>query len=342
MKVFFQTFYLATAVFFAGGQITFAQDLICTPTDSSGQSISVGTIVGSGQNQSSASGDLPKCINNVYRFAIAIGVVMAIIFIIIAGYLYIFSGGNEKSVGKAKEYISSAILGLAILISGLLLLKQINPSLLGIHDLSPGPVELKKGTCDVISNPNCKTNSSSGAQNLRESSSNLNNNNSSTDSSSDSTSSSSSNSNSSSTTPNSNSFTGSGSYEAERQFCLNQINSYRASKGKSPLRRAADLEAYANEGAKFDNNLVGQPHAHFVATNGGGVADSENSTPGWGGWNLNIQGSVMEVVRLGLSDMWAEGPGGGHYENILGDHTEVGCGIYVGGDGSVTFIQDFR
>lgn len=122
-------------------------DQICTPTDSAGTNI--------GSSDNVAQDDLPNCINRVYYFAIALGSVMAVIFIVIAGYLYIFSGGNEKNVGKAKELISSALIGLAILIAGLLLLKQINPELLSIKNLSPGSVTLSG--CDPIKNPNaCK------------------------------------------------------------------------------------------------------------------------------------------------------------------------------------------
>ena len=36
--------------------------------------------------------------------------------------------------------------------------------------------------------------------------------------------------------------------------------------------------------------------------------------------------------------MWAEGPGGGHHDNIAGDYAEVGCGFYVDGT-SVTMVQ---
>ncbi len=43
----------------------------------------------------------------------------------------------------------------------------------------------------------------------------------------------------------------------------------------------------------------------------------------------------------GLAGMWAEGPGGGHYENMRGPYTEVGCGVFVNGV-DITVVQDFR
>ena len=39
--------------------------------------------------------------------------------------------------------------------------------------------------------------------------------------------------------------------------------------------------------------------------------------------------------------MWAEGRGGGHYDNLAGRYTQVGCGVFVDGD-LVTVVQAFR
>jgi hypothetical protein len=49
--------------------------------------------------------------------------------------------------------------------------------------------------------------------------------------------------------------------------------------------------------------------------------------------------------------MWAEGPGGGHYENMIGDYASLGCGVFIAthpglrpgaqdGD-EITVVQDF-
>ena len=39
--------------------------------------------------------------------------------------------------------------------------------------------------------------------------------------------------------------------------------------------------------------------------------------------------------------MWAEGRGGGHYDNLAGRYTQVGCGVFVQTD-LVTVVQAFR
>lgn len=123
--------------------------------------------------------------------------------------------------------------------------------------------------------------------------------------------------------------------DAAQQLCVDLTNQYREEHGRSPISRSADLEQCATEGAEYDSGSF-FPHAHFSRTGGcGGVADAENECPGW-------SGDVMTVIRDCLAMMMDEGPGGGHYENILGDHTGLGCGIYVGPRGGVWVVQDFR
>lgn len=122
------------------------------------------------------------------------------------------------------------------------------------------------------------------------------------------------------------------------RHCVDVINGYRAKVGKPPLARSAALEAFATEGAKSDA-ATGTPHGHFTATSGGGVAWAENEVPGW---PLADSGSVRAVIDEGTKAMWDEGPGGGHYENIIGDWTQVGCGTFVTASGDVWVTQDFR
>jgi hypothetical protein len=122
------------------------------------------------------------------------------------------------------------------------------------------------------------------------------------------------------------------------QHCVDVLNGYRAKVGRPPLARASDLEAYAAVGAKSDSE-TGEPHGHFMSTDGGGIAWAENEVPGW---PLVDYGSVRDVIDEGTKMMWDEGPGGGHYENIVGDYTQVGCGTYLTPGGDVWITQDFR
>ena len=127
---------------------------------------------------------------------------------------------------------------------------------------------------------------------------------------------------------------------SDLQHCVDVINSYRAQIKVTPYARASDLEAFAATGAQEDS-ASGSPHGHFVATNGGnGIAFAENEVPGW---PLAQYGSLTAVIDQGMQMMWAEGPGGGHYDNMAStQYTLAGCGFFTTSDGSVWITTDFR
>lgn len=127
-------------------------------------------------------------------------------------------------------------------------------------------------------------------------------------------------------------------YESDLDYCVAETNQYRALARRPVLVRSALLEAYAATAAPHDVKAR-KAHKYFRRTNGGGgVAFAENQVPGW---PLPQFGSVREIVRAGLALMWEEGQGGGHYDNIVGPYTQVGCGVFVHGD-RVTLVQAFR
>ena len=130
---------------------------------------------------------------------------------------------------------------------------------------------------------------------------------------------------------------GDGGDSSAHAFCVDETNRYRAMHGRAPLARSAQLEAYANKGAEID--FHGTPHQHFSSTNGGGIAFAENECPRW---SLSQQGNgdMKMLVAACIAVFYAEGPGGGHYENMLGNYGTLGCGIYESG-GRATIIQDF-
>lgn len=122
------------------------------------------------------------------------------------------------------------------------------------------------------------------------------------------------------------------------EFCVSETNRYRAMAGKSAVQRSAAIEAYADEGAEHDFNT--SPHDHFASTNGGGIAFAENECPHQLGWTLSPGEDINAVVGQCIKAFYDEGPGGGHYENMMGAYTKVGCGIFESG-GRITIVQDF-
>ena len=124
------------------------------------------------------------------------------------------------------------------------------------------------------------------------------------------------------------------SFEQELEFCVNETNRYRATLGLPPLVQSRELEAFAAEGARQDG-LAHKPHHHFKTANTNFVATAENEIPWWPG------SSVRSVIEQGLARMWAEGPGGGHYANMRGPYSRIGCGVFVNGT-EITVVQNFR
>ncbi len=122
--------------------------------------------------------------------------------------------------------------------------------------------------------------------------------------------------------------------DASVSFCTEEINRYRATIGLGPLDRAADLDAFAAQAAEHDGR-AGVPHQYFRLTNGGGISRAENQLLLWKGYAVN------DVIRQGLAQMWAEGPGGSHYQIMAGKYAQVGCGIFKNGN-EVNVSQDFR
>ena len=125
---------------------------------------------------------------------------------------------------------------------------------------------------------------------------------------------------------------------ADLAFCVSETNRYRAMVARPALTESAALESYAAAGAQADA-ASGVPHSHFQNTHGGGVALAENEVltqP------LTILGgSVQSAMRAAMQGFYGEGPGGGHYQNLEGQFTQVGCGVYIG-QKLITLVQDFR
>jgi hypothetical protein len=132
---------------------------------------------------------------------------------------------------------------------------------------------------------------------------------------------------------------GSSGDSSAHDFCVGETNRYRATIGKPALVRSPEIEAYADEGAEVD--LETSPHNHFISTNGGnGLTLAENECPGQFGWTRSPDEDVTAVVGRCIKAFYDEGAGGGHYENLMGTYTKVGCGIYEAG-GKITIVQDF-
>lgn len=124
---------------------------------------------------------------------------------------------------------------------------------------------------------------------------------------------------------------------ADLTFCVSLTNHYRASVNVPAVREDSSLEAFAATGAQQDGSSH-TAHGHVTAQPLSGTW-GENELPWW-----PLSASVQDTITTGLAQMWAEGPSGGHYQNLANRaFSRLGCGVSVNSKlGEITVVQDFQ
>jgi|SRR3989344_2005165 len=74
---------------------------------------------------------LSQFIINIINIALTIAGLVAVLFLIIGGFRYITSAGNEEVAGNAKKIITNAIIGIIIIILSFVIIRVISNALLG-------------------------------------------------------------------------------------------------------------------------------------------------------------------------------------------------------------------
>ena len=80
-------------------------------------------------------GDLSGFINGLFKFALAVGAILAVLRLAYAGYLYMGQSDMWSHKGQAKTIMGDVVLGLLLLLSIWLILNQINPDILTLNAL---------------------------------------------------------------------------------------------------------------------------------------------------------------------------------------------------------------
>lgn len=94
--------------------------------------------------------DLTEMVKYFYEWGVFIGGIAAFISLLFGGFLYLTSAGNPSRVSEAKDRMTSAIIGLILLLSIYLILNTINPELTVLTTPEMGPA------CDVDADCLCK------------------------------------------------------------------------------------------------------------------------------------------------------------------------------------------
>jgi hypothetical protein len=90
----------------------------------------------SGGTELTDASTLPHLIQYIYEWGIAIGGLATFIALVSAGFQYLTSAGDPTKMGEARSKVTSAILGLTLLLSSWLILNTINPELTTFQSLS--------------------------------------------------------------------------------------------------------------------------------------------------------------------------------------------------------------
>ncbi len=102
-------------------------------------------------------------INAVYKYGAGFAGVVAVFMIVFAAWQWIIAAGNSGKIENAKDTIISALIGLALLFGGYLLLSQISSRLVDLQSLDGmTPIKsrfLKDDTCEPLEKKDCQSTS---------------------------------------------------------------------------------------------------------------------------------------------------------------------------------------
>jgi uncharacterized protein YkwD len=130
------------------------------------------------------------------------------------------------------------------------------------------------------------------------------------------------------------------------KYNVDLVNSYRTKAGRAALLYDAKISAFALDGSKQLANDH-KAHAHFAAQSGGAPgfgthsAENQGDPSGVPPMDADAIASGKKQIAALMEIMMAEGPGGGHYENILSaKYRRIGVGLYSPG-GRLFLTNDF-
>lgn len=130
------------------------------------------------------------------------------------------------------------------------------------------------------------------------------------------------------------------------RYNVERVNGYRAQKGLPPLLYDARISAFAYVGSqRLSHDHT--PHAHFAAHGQGApgfgprAAENQGDPAGVPALDADAWRNGTKQVDIMIRLMMDEGPGGGHYDNIMNPtFRRIGIGLYYA-RGKLYLTNDF-
>ncbi|MDA2922148.1 hypothetical protein MYX07_02660 [Patescibacteria group bacterium AH-259-L07] len=96
---------------------TLLLSLLLVPSLAFGQALNLNEgLAEFGQQAGLGTRELPEVIGAIVKVVLSLLGLIATVLLIIGGFMWMTSGGNEEKVGKAKQLMGAAIIGLVIVI----------------------------------------------------------------------------------------------------------------------------------------------------------------------------------------------------------------------------------
>lgn len=97
--------------------------------------------------------NLPEYVSAIYRVALIIVTLSAVLMLTIGGFMYLTSAGNTASISSAKGIIRDSLVGLIIALSAWLVLYVINPDLVNTSFKALSPMTITGDTSSTPTTP---------------------------------------------------------------------------------------------------------------------------------------------------------------------------------------------
>ncbi|MFA6410555.1 MAG: pilin [Candidatus Buchananbacteria bacterium] len=94
---------------------------------------------------------ISQYISALYAYGVGAAAILAMVMIMVGGFIWLLSAGSPDKVGKAKEFITSALTGLLLALFSFLILNTVNPKLTSLDTLQVN--DIRYIAPDALSSP---------------------------------------------------------------------------------------------------------------------------------------------------------------------------------------------